>query len=123
MLGPRATLEGLAPPSPAGRSAAARRRRRGRPPPALPPRRGLLPAEPYADPWPCFRPAAAGCFTARPGREVRDGLALAFPPEHRDHLPQAAPLLAGARRIAEREPGLDGHRRLLEGATGYGAGP
>ncbi|MFC8719501.1 hypothetical protein [Kitasatospora sp. NPDC057198] len=79
------------------------------------------PAEPYADLYPRFWLAAAACFTACPDRQVRQHLAPAFPLEHPDHLPQAAPLLAEARRIAEREPELDGHRRLLAGSTGYGA--
>ncbi|GLW75100.1 hypothetical protein Kpho02_73970 [Kitasatospora phosalacinea] len=80
-----------------------------------------LPTEPYADLWPRFWLAAAACFTTCPDREVRDLLALAFPLEHPDHLPEAAPLLAEARRIAAREPAADGHRRLLAGSTGYGA--
>ncbi|QKW18417.1 hypothetical protein HUT16_04440 [Kitasatospora sp. NA04385] len=84
-------------------------------------RRSLLPAEPYADLWPRFWLAAAACFTACPDREVRDGLALAFPLAHPDHLPAAAPLLAEARRIAEHHPELGGHRRLLADSTGYGA--
>ncbi|RPE36117.1 hypothetical protein [Kitasatospora cineracea] len=81
-------------------------------------RDGSRPAVPYADLWPRFWPAAAECFTACSDREVRGRLALAFPLEHPGHLPRAAPVLAAARRIAERETGL--HPRLLAGSTGYG---
>ncbi|MFJ1757181.1 hypothetical protein [Kitasatospora sp. NPDC088134] len=55
-------------------------------------------AEPYEDVWPRFWLAVLECFTACPDAELRRDLASAFPLEHPDHLPTAAPLLATARR-------------------------
>ncbi|MFJ1791983.1 hypothetical protein [Kitasatospora griseola] len=75
--------------------------------------------DPLAGRWPHLWLAAAVCFTACDDPDVRRAVETAFPLEHPDHLPQAAPVLAEARRIAERDPQTYG--RLLNGSTGYGA--
>ncbi|WP_100585310.1 hypothetical protein [Kitasatospora sp. CB02891] len=75
--------------------------------------------DPLAELWPHLWLAAAVCFTTCDDPDVRRAVETAFPLEHPDHLPQAAPVLAEARRIAEHDPQTYG--RLLTGSTGYGA--
>ncbi|MFD8599228.1 hypothetical protein ACFV1L_29910 [Kitasatospora sp. NPDC059646] len=75
--------------------------------------------DPLTDLWPRLWLAAAVCFTACDEPEVRRTVQTAFPLEHPRHLPQAGPLLAAARRIAEDDPRT--WYRLLNGSTGYGA--